>query len=299
MNILQISAPKSGSYWLHTILTQVLLKKGIPEKSFIKNQSVYNEIRDLSLSFSGQEEIDMVDIEEEGCFYRVSSLFKAPVKDLEEYAHSSGLTWTHSTLCTTSFQFFQYYDKKICIIRDPRDRALSSAKFAFSPYMKKYYPSPYSSAEEFLEEEFGVLLEQWVWFVGNYILQKEQLDLHFVFYERLLHDFENELKALLRYLDLDLSLKDQQEIKNAVSFSNMKNKSPKHLDKGKYGKWAEQLNENQKLIAVEKAGYLLQLLNYPLENFPKGKKLPELPGEIKAEELKNELHRIHWYSLYQ
>lgn len=299
MNILQISAPKSGSYWLHTILSQILLKKGTSRKFFLKNQPVYHDIKHLSLSFNGQVEVDMVDIEEEGCFYRVSSLFKAPITDMENYARSSNLTWTHSALCNNSFRFFQLYDKKIIIVRDPRDRALSSAKFAFTPYMKKYYPSPYFSSEEYFEKEYENLLEQWVWFTGNYIYKKDDLGLHFVFYERLLHDFENEFRALLRYLDVDLSLKDQEEIKNTVSFMSMKSKSPRHLNKGKYGKWVEKLNETQKSIAVDKAGYLLDLLNYPLGTFPKDKKQPKLPVEINIKELQNKLEQIHWYPIFQ
>jgi aryl sulfotransferase len=93
--------------------------------------------------------------------------------------------------------------------------------------------------------------------------------------------------------------KDQEEIKNNVSFSSMKSKSPKHLDKGKYGNWVEQLTEKQKSIAVEKAGYLLDLLNYPVEPYPKDQKQPNLPVEIKTEELKNILEQTNWYPLYQ
>lgn len=299
MNILQISAPKSGSYWLHTILSQILLKKGIPKKCYLKHQPVYNDVKDLNLSFEGQEEVDMVDIEEEGCFYRVSSLFKAPIRDVVNYAGSSNLTWTHSAFCNLSFRFFQLYDKKIIIVRDPRDRALSSAKFAFTPYMKKYYPSPYCSAEEYFENEYDKLLEQWVWFTGNYVHKKDDLGLHFVFYERLLQDFDHELRALIRYLGVDLSLKDQKEIKKAVSFSSMKSKSPKHLNKGKHGNWVEQLNDTQKSIAVEKAGYLMGLLNYPLETFPRDKKQPEIPVDINTKELKNKLEQMNWYPIFQ
>lgn len=299
MNILQISAPKSGSFWLHSILKQVLEKKKLPFKAFIKGQPEYKSAKDLQLSFAGQEEVDMIDIEEEGFFYRISSIIKEPITDLRKYADTSRLTWTHSTYCNNSKKLFELYDKKVCIIRDPRDRALSSAKFAFTPYMKKFYPSSYSSPEAFFEAEYGRLLEQWVWFVGNYLCRKEELDINFVFYERLLLDFENEFQNLLKYLNVELTLEERAGIEAAVSFSKMKTKSPGHLHKGKYGKWVDRLNFAEKELAVEKAGFLLDLLNYPLLSFPEEPKLPFVPSVIDKEKLQNRLGEIEWQGLYK
>ncbi|MDT0686239.1 sulfotransferase domain-containing protein [Autumnicola psychrophila] len=298
MNILQISAPKSGSYWLHTILHQILQKKGFSIKSFIQQQEVYQQAKNMELSFKGQAEVDMMDIEEDGCYYRISSVFRKKISDPALYADATSLAWTHSTLCATSFDVFPLFDKKICIVRDPRDRALSAAKFAFTPYMKKHYPSHYSSPEEFMENEFENLLERWVWFYGNYLLHKEELDIHFVFYERLLHDFPAELKYLLDYLQVSLSQKEQKELEEAVTFSNMKSKSPKHLNKGKFGKWVDQLNQKQKELAIEKTGDLMQYLNYPLEMTEGQEKLPSLTSNIPQDKLKEILQDISWYELY-
>ncbi|MDT0689341.1 sulfotransferase domain-containing protein [Salegentibacter sp. F188] len=298
MNILQISAPKSGSYWLHTILHQILQKKDIPMKSFIQQQEIYQHAKNLELSFKDQAAVDMMDIEQDDCYYRISSVFREKLPDPAAYANSTSLAWTHSTLCTMSFDILPLFTKRICIVRDPRDRALSAAKFAFTPYMKKHYPSPYSSPEEFIQNEYANLLERWVWFYGNYLLHKEELDIHIVFYERLLHDFPAELKSLLNYLQVSLSEEQQKEIEEAVTFSNMKNKSPKHLNKGKFGKWMEQLSEEQKKLAIEKAGGLMQHLNYPLKIIEGQEKLPSLTSDIPQNKLKEMLQDISWYELY-
>lgn len=162
-------------------------------------------------------------------------------------------------------------------MRDPRDRALSVAKFAFTPYMQKYYPTSYANSEEYMQHEYEKLLDQWVWFVGNYLLHKKELNIQFIFYERLLHDFPAELNSLLKYLEIPLSQKQQQEIADAVTFSNMKNKSPEHLPKGRSGKWIDQLNQNQKDLVIEKAGILMQWLNYPLIPNEAENYLPCLP----------------------
>jgi aryl sulfotransferase len=79
-------------------------------------------------------------------------------------------------------------------VRDPRDRALSSAKFAFTPYMQEHYPTEYASPEAYLEGEYERLLDQWVWYTANYLLYRKKLDIHFVFYERLLEGFPGELE---------------------------------------------------------------------------------------------------------
>ena len=297
MNILQISAPKSGSYWLYTILLQILQKKDIPVSSFIREQEIYKKAKEADLSFKGQAGVDMIDIEEDSCYYRISSIFRERIEDPAVYASSTTLAWTHSTLCTKSFGIFPFFDKKVCIVRDPRDRALSAAKFAFTPYMQKHYPSSYSSSEEYFEEEYEKLVDQWVWFTGNYLLHKEELDIHFVFYERLLHDFDRELKRLLQYLELDLTEQQQKEIADAVTFSSMKDKSPKHLQKGKSRKWEKQLSEEQKFLTADRAGALMEWLNYPLKAQDKNT-LPGIKKDLPKEQLHGLLENMNWHVLY-
>jgi aryl sulfotransferase len=298
MNLLQISAPKSGSYWLYTILNQIMEKKGIAAGSFIQQQPIYKEAKSWKLSFEEQAGVDMMDIEEDGCYYRISAAFREPIPEIQAYVASCRQAWTHSTLCSTSFDALPLFDKRVYIIRDPRDRALSAARFAFTPYMQQYYPCPYASPEAYLENEYEKLLEQWVWHVGNYLRQQKQLDIHFVFYERLLLDFENELKSLLAYLDLSLTAKEQQEIASVVSFSSMKASSPGHLQKGKYGKWADKLSDSQKETALEIAGPLLEMLHYPLRINQEEVQLPSLPAAGERAALKPMLEQIQWQHLF-
>lgn len=298
MNILQISAPKSGSYWLHSILFHVLNRTGIKTTSFIQQQPVFQKVRNIPLSFEGQAGVDMIDIEAEGCYYRISSIFREIIKDLDQYVDSTSLAWTHSSCCSTSFDVLPLFDKRICIVRDPRDRALSSARFAFTPYMKEHYPSSYVDQDAYLEGEYERLLEQWVWHTGNYLLQKDELDIHFIFYERLLLDFEQELEDLLEYLKISLAQEAREEIARKVHFSNMKDKSPDHLQKGRYGKWIRQLSVSQKETARKRTGELLQMLNYPVENQPSQKQLPKLPVKPEGQVLRRMLEQIQWQGLY-
>ena len=297
MNILQVSTPKSGSYWLNTILKKTLEKKGQEISFFIKRQPEYEDLKQEKLSFKGQAGTDMLDVEEEGTFYRVSSLLKKPVPNLQEYAEKATLAWTHSTWCSKTAKVFDFFNKKVCIVRDPRDTALSAAKFAFTPYMKKHYPSPFNSVEEVLEGEYERLLDQWVWFYGNYLLHSAELDLHFVFYENLLKSFPKEYSSLLKYLNLDLSEKEKKGIEEEVSFSNMKEESPRHLQKGKSRKWVDHLSINQIEKASVKAGALMRIFGYPLTP-GEGDKLPATPKDVPKQELQEILQKINWKELY-
>lgn len=298
MNILQISAPKSGSYWLHSILSLVLYRTGIKTTSFIQQQPVFQKVQHIPLSFKGQAGVDMIDIEAEGCSYRISSIFREIIKDLDQYVNSTSLAWTHSSFCTTSSDVLPLFDKRICIVRDPRDRALSSARFAFTSYMKEHYPSSYHNPNAYLKGEYERLLEQWVWHTGNYLLHKDELDIHFIFYERLLLDFDQELDDLLKYLEISLPQEAREEIARKVHFSNMKDKSPHHLQKGQYGKWISQLSVSQKEIARETTGELLQMLNYAVESQPTQKQLPKLPENPDGQILRRMLEQIQWQELY-
>ena len=297
MNILQVSAPKSGSYWLNTILKKILKQKAQPISYYIRTCPEYDWLKKEELSFKDQAGVDMMDIEEDAVYYRVSSLFREKIPDLKKYSEKATLAWTHSTWCDKTAEVFAFFVKKVCIVRDPRDTALSAAKFAFTPYMQKHYPTSYNNVEEFFSAEYERLLGQWVWFYGNYLLQKDELDLHFVFYENLLHDFNSEFDSLLDYLNISLTAEEKQAIADAVSFSSMKTESPRHLQKGRSNKWVEKFTSEEINLASGKAGELMQILNYPLT--PEAtERSPSVPKDLPKQQLEELLKKIDWKSLY-
>jgi aryl sulfotransferase len=146
--LLQSGLPKSGNFWLYKILQQCLQEAGLPRKAFIQNQPVYEIAKDWSLSYEEQTDIDVLDITGHGCFYRISSIFRHPVKDLDRYLSQTTHVWTHSPFCDAFHQVLPRFDKVVYIIRDPRDTALSHARFMLTPYMKTYYPSGFQSEED-------------------------------------------------------------------------------------------------------------------------------------------------------
>jgi aryl sulfotransferase len=130
------------------------------------------------------------------------------------------------------------FDKIVYIIRDPRDAALSHARFVLTPYMKKYFPNDFESKEEYLEKQLEGKLTSWVQHVAPYIAYSDDFDIHVVFYERLLNSFADELDRLVDYLEVTLTEQERRSVEEAVTFQSMKEENPEHVTEREGGKVA-------------------------------------------------------------
>ena len=263
MKILQIGYPKSGNFWLYQIVGQLLETTGKSTKSFIQQQPIYELAKNWDLNFPEQADIDVIDITDLQTTYRISSIFRMPVDDLQAYLRKTNHVWTHSPVCKKSEDIYWHFDKKVYIIRDPRDVLLSASRYFCSDYMLKYFPQEETEPLAFLEKNFEKLLKQWTWHVWDHLRLQEKSGIHICYFEGFLDDFQQELSLLLDYLDLDLNHNQKQELEKAVSFSHLKKKNPKHLKKGSQGQWNEGLSKEQKAKALNLAGPLLSYLGYP------------------------------------
>lgn len=263
MNILQGGAPKCGNFWLYQILQQLLQKAGIDTSSFIQKQPIYALAKEWDLNYPSQASIDVLDITDLQYSYRISSIFRMPVKELQNYLSQTSHVWTHSPICKRSGELFNHFDKKVYIIRDPRDRAISASKYYTSEYMLKYYPQEETDFKRYLDKHFDTLMQEWVWHVFDHLRLSQEYTIHICFYEGFLLYFQEELGRLLNYLGIELNHSEKDELQDAMSFSTLKKDNPKHLKKGQSGYWMEQLREEQIKRADVIAGPLIRFLNYP------------------------------------
>ncbi|NEP90054.1 MAG: sulfotransferase domain-containing protein [Okeania sp. SIO2C2] len=282
MHILKIGLPKSGTFWLHTILNNIIDYSDVEYKSFIQNQPIYELAKTWDINqIKGQISINCLDITKNAAFYRISNIFRYPVDDMDDYINSSTLVWTHAQMSSNALSIMQKFDKVIYIVREPRDILISWSNYVFSSYMQKYYPFftvDETNPETYLNNHLNTIVSDWMNHVGAYLKHQKDLKIHFVFYERLLHDFGRELEKILEYLGIELDEKARGEIKEKVSFNHMKKESPNHLRKGKLGQWVDILTDSQKEEVLGIANPLLKLLNYPLNN--QTDSLPELPDKL-------------------
>lgn len=291
MQILQAGAAKSGNFWLYKIIDHIYGASGIAKKSFVQNHPIYKVAKTWKLSYPEQASIDMLDIENEKCYWRISSAVRQPLEDPDEYLNATSHVWTHSRICARSLNIYPKFDKVVYIVRDPRDRALSEAKFAFSDYMQHYFPCNEKSPEEYLQNNFAKSMNRWRWHVYDHFRYARQLNIHIVFYERLLKNFERELDHLLKYLEVDLPDNARQKIKEEVDFSTMKKNNTNHLKKRHYGSWEDMLSPQQKKLAEEINGHLLHMMHYPNGKFISGL-LPEIPKNLSKELMESHLDEI-------
>lgn len=281
MRILQSGMPKSGNFWLWQILQGTIKAAGLPNESFIQRQPVYPIAKTWELSFAEQADIDVLDIIPHAQFYRISSIFRMPVGDLDAYLAQTNHVWTHSHFNEGSKVVFPKFDKIVYILRDPRDVILSQSRFAFTDYRKKFLPSRYENADKFLAGQIPEMSERWRRHVAQHLLNRQEYNIHPVFYEQLLHDFESEYGKLLAYLGIELSVEKIAAVKQAVQFETMQAANPNHLRKGQAYKWMETLSPEQQELALKNLGDLLSILNYPM-NANDGAKLPGLEAANSA-----------------
>lgn len=262
MKLLQIGAPKSGNFWLYKILDGILKRVNLSKPHFIQQQPIFELAKNWDLNYPEQAGIDVIDITDLQCFYRISSIFKMPITDLRQYISRTNHVWTHSPICKSSGKVFSLFDKKIYIIRDPRDRAVSASNYYCSSYMQKYFPQPIATPQDYLKQHLEDLMIEWVWHVFDHLRLKEKLDIHLVFYEAFTADFDKELNSLLDYLELELFFDEKQRLKQKVSFTTLKKSNPKHLRKGTSGYWKNHFSEEQEEKANLLTAPLLKLLRY-------------------------------------
>ena len=293
MKLIQIGEAKSGNYWLYTILNNILTQGSLEQKSFIKAQSIYKIAKAWELSYDNQADIDVLDIGADGCFYRISSIFRMPIEDISEYISQTSHVWSHSPSHRESKNILKQFDKIVYIIRDPRDRAISAAKFRFTPYGLKFYSPAEPDPESWLENRFERLINRWVEHVGGYLEHANEQNIHVIFYERLLHSFDQEFSALLDYLELDLKAKAVEEIKQKVRFSSMHALNPGHVRKGKSGYWEDSLTDKQKRITVRFAAPMLKYLGYPLYNLNGKNNFPKIPQRINPSQVRNAVNHSY------
>lgn len=290
MKILQSGAPKCGNFWLYQIIQKTLQRTQQPSYSHIEQHPIYQLAKTWDLNFPDQAKIDVLEITDLQLSYRISSIFQMPILDFPDYLSKTNHVWTHSPICQKSGEVFRQMDKIIYIIRDPRDRAISAAKYYCSDYMLKYFPQEERDPSRFLFKNFDRLMNEWVWHVWDHLRLSKKYDIHITFYENWLDDFQGETQSLLEYLGLQLNLEEKTILEEELSFETLKKTSPNHLRKGRSGDWLNVLTEEQVARAETLAGPLMDLLNYGLNqpSFNPRSTDPQLFEDIKEELIQNQ-----------
>lgn len=262
MKLLQNGCPKSGNYWLYTILSAVLDGAKVPRKSVIQNHPINAVAKTWTLSYPEQCELDVLDIESKRQFMRIGLFFKEPIPDLDAYIDGNRLVWTHARFIQDSAEIYNKFDKVVYIIRDPRDVAISMAHFSFTPYRLNAHHNPFKNAQEYLEQNLIKHVTGWCQHVGSHLLSENRETMHIIFYENLKENFAEELDRLVDFLELPLTAEDKAEVARLSSVDQMRKKSKGHVRQGSSGGWRKNLSPKQIKRCNLVAGPMLKTLGY-------------------------------------
>jgi hypothetical protein len=153
----------------------------------------------------------------------------------------------------------EYYDdlKIIYLVRDARDVALSFKDAIPGPF------HPYLGAQLWNREQS----------IGTRLLQDSDVDVHLVEYEDLLQQPNREIREICEFLDLDpvdemLAYHDREETKQMAQVHHFENIS-KPIMSDNYGKFHDQLSDEEVGIVEKVAGDTLKSFGYELVNSEK------------------------------
>jgi aryl sulfotransferase len=277
MTILHGAVHKSGNYWLSQILRRVNEHAGRPHTSWIQKHPIHPIASTWKLSYAGQADMDFMRILPDGCYWRVSDVHQEAIEDIQEYLRQCSIIWCMEPIIPRSLEVLPLCDKIVYLIRDPRDIAVSLSRFVFTSHVLRNWPAHYEKdPATFLKHALDGELRDWVAHVGGWLRIRPRIPFHVVFYERFLHDFDDELRGLLEYLELDLPSAATAAIREQVSFRSMHGRNPDHVRRGRSGEWAEVLSPAQMEHARKIAGEMLDLLGYPRAEAAAPGRLPRL-----------------------
>ena len=265
LHILQNGVPRSGNLWLQYLLRHCLDKAGIAVRQNITADPVAEVLARRDLGITDIAAVDYIRVEPVRCFYTVLDAYQWPIEDLDAYVDGSTYVCTHSPWNMASRDVYARFSHIIYLVRDPRDAALSMARFAVTPYNRLHWKHGFSDASAYLTAHFPSLLETWARHVSGHLKHREDARIHFISYERLLTSPDEEIARLLRYLGLDLDRSAIQDALSKHSFERLRQRQPHHLAVGQWGQWRDALSKHQIAQAARVAGPLLEYFGYPLD----------------------------------
>lgn len=290
MNVFQSGIPKSGNSWIYNVVHHALVEGGHEVKNYITTQPIHELAQSWPEPIPGQASTDTIHFRGSKIDYGIGRIFRYPITDWQDYLSKATQIWSHEPYRPLMKDKLKDVSNIVYIVRDPRDASISHSHFVFANHMKWLNINATPNPDAFMEKRFFYLVRRWAEHVGSWLLaaQDPGLNIHFVFYERLLHDFDNELERLQQFLKLNLSAKQKATVKEETTFKSMKEKYPRHLRKGTDLQWVNTLTPLQKSESVAMVREMLKLLHYPLTEPTSG----EYPLPCVSQDVtKRDIHR--------
>lgn len=266
MTVVQNGVAKSGNLWLYRTIEGILQHADRQPSSWIERQPIYQEAQYWELSFRGQAGIDTIDVGPRDVHAYISSLWRDQILDMERFLEQASHVWTHSPWSPHLQEVYERCERRVYIVRDPRDIVVSMAKFEDTPYKRRLRPTQENSVSEHIERRALTATLNWVRHVGFHALHRRSSDIHVVFFENLKTDFKEEASDLATYLGVDMDADQLAGLAKRVSLEAMREQDSGHVRRGEIGQGRRQI-PHEKLDGMrEIAGPLMEVLGYEWED---------------------------------
>jgi len=242
MIVLSVGMPRAGSGWHYNLIHDLMKTIGCADAREIREQ--YNLQGILT---------------EVNCNIGVLSLRRLALvsrpalagKTFVIKAHAGPTTWSR-LLSTLGLLRITY------IFRDPRDAMLSAYEYG-QRALEKGRPNAFSHLSDF--EKSLEFMESYVRIWEKWQIEKNVLIAR---YEDLLCEYETEAARLVRFLGLDGSRPEVQEVIEMYRPKEAEGQQGLHFYKGKIGRFREAYSSEQQVILAERFGSCLKQMKYEI-----------------------------------
>lgn len=244
ISILQAGVPKSGNYWLWTLIQAALRRAGVEIRSYVRGHPIQAVARTWHLSFPEQADLDFIRVRANDDFMEVLPRYAEKITDIDRYVAAVTHCWTHSPVSgPRAEQTLARFGRRVYLVRDPRAVIASRARYDVSAYKRAEFGDLPATAAESLERAVDAEPARWLDNVSSWLRFAERQPVVIVRYEDLRQDFEATCGRLLRDLGLPHDPAAVEFVGAAGALDAMRQGAPKHVGDGAVDGWRALLTD--------------------------------------------------------
>ncbi len=263
--LLVLGYPKCGNVWLRGLLSDLLKAGGIGFRQVMTDHPMAPVLESMDLGIKDQARQDQIRFEPLRAYQDIPGVFSWAIPDIHAYAAATSMAHSHSLWRPETDGLIRAFSHRVLIVRDPRDVAVSWARWMFTPFNRLHRPTRHMTPEALLAADLPLRVTEWAVHQRSWLMETAaDLSTHVVFYEHLMDDAPRELARIARYLGLEVEEKLLAEVAARHALGEMKRKQPHHVFRGGWGGWLEHLDDRQIHMAQRQCGAVMKILGYPL-----------------------------------
>jgi hypothetical protein len=240
MIVLSVGMPRAGSGWHYNLIHDLMGTRGAVEARDIREKYRLQKI-----------------LTEVNCNIGVLSARRLALVTLPALMGNTFVIKAHSGPTRASRLLQSLGLLRIAYIyRDPRDAMLSAFDYG-QRALERGHPNAFSHLTDFRKS-----LDFMMGYIRIYEKWTNEKNVLIARYEDLLRDYDNETTRLTKFLGLDRSMPDVQQVTEAYRPGSAEGQQGQHFYKGKVGRFRESYSAQEQAMLTDKLGPYLRRMRY-------------------------------------